>query len=105
MSDRSTDQAHNQPATAATPELTPSTLGILIELANGCAEDRAKWGAPGSNDRHGTRYYLELISRQARPMTVEEVDDAEQRARLLQIARHAIEAVEALDGRRAGGVN
>lgn len=105
MSDQFSDLAHNQPATAATPELTPSTLAILIELANGCAEDRAKWGVPGSNDRQGTRYYLELISRQARPLTVKEVDDAETRGRLLQIPRHAIEAVEALDGRRCGGLN
>jgi hypothetical protein len=105
MTEQINSQSQNQPAASAAPELTPATLGILVELANGCAEDRANWGAPGSNDRHGTRYYLELISRQVRPLTVQDLDDTQQRGRLLQIARHAIEAVEALDVRRRGGVN
>lgn len=105
MIDLSHHQPHDVPAAAAAPELTPATLGILIEVGYGCAKDRADWGVPGANDRHGTRYYAELISRQLAPLVSPPAGDARQRDRFLQIARHAIEAVEALDARQAGGVN
>lgn len=107
MTDQLCDQSRPTPAppAASSPELTPATLGILIELGYGCAKDRADWGAPGTNDRHGTRYYAELISRQLGPLVNPHPDAARERDRLLQIARHAIEAVEALDARQANGVN
>lgn len=103
------DQSHEKnpqvPAPAVATELTPATLGILIEVGYGCAKDRSDWGAPGANDRHGTRYYAELISRQLAPLVSPRVGEVRERDRLLQIARHAIEAVEALDARQTGGVN
>lgn len=105
MTDQQRDQSQPTPAAAPGPDLTPATLGILIELGYGCAKDRADWGAPGANDRHGTRYYAELISRQLAPLINPQTGDARERDRLLQIARHAIEAVEAYDSRQASAVN
>ncbi|WP_025139632.1 hypothetical protein [Achromobacter sp. DH1f] len=78
-------------------KLSSVTLGILIELANGCAKDHANWGTPGSNDRHSTHYYLELIRRRISNLNGGETDKALQRATLLHIARHALAGIEALD--------
>lgn len=78
-------------------ELSAATLGILVELANGCAEDRANWGAPGSNDRHATHYYLDLIRRRMANLAGSPGDRVIERSALLQIARHALSAIEALD--------